>query len=237
MEQQAGYDRAITLFSPDGRLFQVEYARQAVQRGSTVVGMKTTEGVLLLGDRFITNPLIEGQSIKKIYQIDDHIAIATAGLVADARVLIDRARIIARINHSVYDEPITVEVLANNICDIMQSTTQYGGSRPFGTSLLIAGVDDAGMHLFETDPSGALIEYKATAVGRGRDAVFNVFWNSYKETLTLKEALVLGLKALEDVEGIDKNNIDIGVIGLDKVYRKITPEEIIGTGKSKKGEK
>lgn len=224
------YDRAITLFSPDGRLFQVEYAREAVKRGTTVMGIKTSEGVVLMGDRYISSPLVEDKSIKKIYQIDDHIAIATAGLVADAKVLIDKARVEARINQSVYDEPIDVETLANKICDLMQVMTQHGGSRPFGTALLIAGVDDTGMHLFETDPSGALIEYKATAVGRGRDAAFDIFEKAYTETLTVEDAIKLGAKAL------DFGNVDVAVIGLDKIYRKITPEKIAEIMK-KKGKK
>ncbi len=220
MEPINGYDRAITLFSPDGRLFQVEYAREAVRRGTTVMGIKTTEGVVLLGDKYISSPLIENKSIKKIHQIDDHIAIATAGLVADAKVLIDRARVEARINHSVYDEPIGVEILANKICEMIQAMTQYGGARPFGTALLIAGVDDTGIHLFETDPSGALIEYKATAVGRGRDTVFDILEKEYSETLTIEDAIKLGIKAL------DFNNVDVSVVGIDKIYRRITPEKI-----------
>lgn len=225
MEINNGYDRATTVFSPDGRLIQVEYAREAIKRGTTVVGIKTTEGVVLFGEKYISSPLVEDKSIKKIYQIDDHIAIATAGLVADAKVLVDRARIEARINHSVYDEPINVETLANKICDIIQLTTQYGGTRPFGTALLIAGVDDSGMHLFETDPSGALIEYKATAVGRGRDVALDVLQKEYCETLTIEDAIKLGSKVLD-------NNIDIAVIGLDKIYRKITPEKIAEIMKS-----
>ncbi|MBC7110566.1 MAG: archaeal proteasome endopeptidase complex subunit alpha, partial [Archaeoglobi archaeon] len=167
---QMGYDRAITVFSPDGRLFQVEYAREAVKRGTPAIGINTTEGVILLVDKRVTTRLLEPSSIEKIYQIDEHIGVATSGLVADARMLVDRARLEAMINRVVYDEPIEVETLAKKICDFKQQFTQYGGVRPFGTSLLIAGVDTKS-RLYETDPSGALLGYKATAIGANRNVV------------------------------------------------------------------
>lgn len=164
MAPQMGYDRAITVFSPDGRLFQVEYAREAVKRGTTAAGIKAKDGVVLIVDKRITSRLIEAESIEKIFQIDEHIGVATSGLVADARALVDRARVEAQINMATYDEPIGVEVLSKKICDHKQTYTQYGGVRPYGTALLIAGVDDKHPRLFESDPSGALLEYKATAI-------------------------------------------------------------------------
>src|SRR5665648_751899 len=160
MAPQMGYDRAITVFSPDGRLFQVEYAREAVKRGTTAIGLRQTEGVVLLVDKRVTTRLLEPASIEKIFQIDEHIGAATSGLVADARALVDRARVEAQVNHVSYGEAIGVEVLAKKICDHKQTYTQYGGVRPYGTALLIAGVDDSGTpRIFETDPSGALLEY------------------------------------------------------------------------------
>ena len=127
----AGYDRAITVFSPEGRLYQVEYAREAVRRGTTAIGIKCKDGVVLAVDRRVTSKLIEVCSVEKIFQIDDHIMAATSGLVADARVLIERARLEAQINRITYGEPITVEALAKRICDIKQVYTQHGGVRPF----------------------------------------------------------------------------------------------------------
>jgi proteasome alpha subunit len=165
---QTGYDSAITVFSPDGRLFQVEYAREAVKRGTTAIGVKATDGAVLLVDKRITTKLLETESVEKIFQIDEHIGAATSGLVADARILIDRARVEAQTNRVTYDEPIGLEDISKKICDFKYTYTQSGGVRPFGTSLLIAGVDDSKAHLFETDPSGALLEYKATAIGSGR---------------------------------------------------------------------
>ena len=179
MAPQMGYDRAITVFSPDGRLFQVEYAREAVKRGTTAVGVKAVDGVVLLVDKRVTSKLLVAESIEKIFQIDDHMGAATSGLVADARALVDRARVEAQVNKVSYDEPIGVEVLSKKICDFKQTYTQYGGVRPFGTALLISGVEDSEARLFETDPSGALLEYKATGIGAGRAEVMEVFEEKY----------------------------------------------------------
>ena len=197
MKPQMAYDRAITVFSPDGRLFQVEYAREAVKRGTTTVGIKFKKGVALIVDKRITSRLIEPSSIEKIFKIDDHIGCATSGLVADARALVERARIEAQINRLTYDKPIQVKALARKICDFKQTYTQYGGVRPFGTALLIGGVDDSGVHLFATDPSGAMVEYKATAEGEGRDAAIEYFEKNYKENLSMEEAIEMGLEAIK----------------------------------------
>jgi len=145
-----GYDRAITVFSPDGRLLQVEYAREAVKRGTTSLGIKYKDGVLLAVDKRIASKLIETKSIEKIFQIDESIGIATSGLVADARVLVDRARIEAQASRITYGEAIGVELLAKKICDFKQLYTQHGGVRPFGIALLIAGVNDAQDSLKQT---------------------------------------------------------------------------------------
>src|SRR6266704_2541715 len=168
---QMAYDRAITVFSPDGRLFQVEYARVAVTRGNTTVGLKFKNGIVLMADKKIGSRLVETSSIEKIFQIDEHVGAATSGLVADARVLVDYARLVAQINKVTYSERIGVDLLVKRICDYKQNYTQYGGVRPFGTALLVAGVDDLGTHLFETDPSGALVSYKAGRIGQGRREV------------------------------------------------------------------
>lgn len=225
---QMGYDRAITVFSPDGRLFQVEYAREAVKRGATAIGIKCKDGVILIADKRINSRLLEADTIEKIYKIDDHICAATSGLVADARVLVDRARIEAQINRLTYDEPITVKELAKRICDFKQQFTQYGGVRPFGVSLLIAGVDDV-PKLYETDPSGALLEYKATAIGAGRNAVTEFFEREYRENMSFEEALVLGIVAMGiSIESeVKPEDIEVGYVKVtDKLYRDLTPEEL-----------
>ncbi|MDY6964454.1 MAG: archaeal proteasome endopeptidase complex subunit alpha [Halobacteriota archaeon] len=231
MAPQMAYDRAITVFSPDGRLFQVEYAREAVKRGTTAIGIKCKDGVVLSVDKRVASRLLEASSVEKIFQIDDHIGVATSGLVADARSLVDLARVDAQVNRIYYDESIGVETLAKKICDHKQQYTQYGGVRPFGTALLIAGVDDEKIRLFETDPSGALLEYKATGIGAGRPAVMEVFEEKYDYDLDLEGAILLGLEAVyKATEGkFDASTIEIGVVESEsKKFRRIGQEELEG---------
>ena len=229
LQQNAGYDRAITVFSPDGRLFQVEYAREAVKRGTTSLGIKSKEGVVLVVDKRTTSRLVEAKSIEKIFQIDNHIGAATSGLVADARALIERARIESQINRITYNEPILVSGLAKKICDMKQLYTQNGGVRPFGSALIIGGVNGDSVRLFETDPSGALIEYKATAIGSGVAAAMDVFEENYDEECTLEEAIQLGLDALyEATKGATtENSVEIAVIEVaTQAYRKLSDGEV-----------
>ncbi|MBA2862412.1 archaeal proteasome endopeptidase complex subunit alpha [Methanococcus maripaludis] len=228
MVPASGYDRAITIFSPEGRLYQVEYAREAVRRGTTAVGIKCKDGVVLAVDRRITSKLIDVSSIEKIFQIDDHIVAATSGLVADARVLIDRARLEAQMNRISYGEAITVEALAKKICDIKQAYTQHGGARPFGLALLITGIDRHSARLFETDPSGALIEYKATAIGSGRPIAMEVLESKYDENMTVNEGMELALYALsKTTEELKPENIDMAIVkDSGKLVEKISVDEI-----------
>ncbi len=224
---QMGYDRAITVFSPDGRLFQVEYAREAVKRGATAIGVKTTDGVVLIADRRVASRLLEADAIEKIFKIDEHVCAATSGLVADARALVDRARIESQINWLTYDESISVKELAKKICDFKQQFTQFGGVRPFGVSLLVAGIDDKS-HLYETDPSGALLEYKATATGAGRTVVLEHLENHYKEDMALDDAIKMSLIALgKAIEGeLTPETVEIGMVKMeDKKFQELTIEE------------
>jgi len=228
-QYQMGYDRAITVFSPDGRLYQVEYAREAVKRGTTAVGIKAKDGVVLIVDKRVSSKLLEASSIEKIFKIDEHIGVASSGLVGDARALVDRARVECQINRVSYDEPIEVEALSKKLCDHMQSLTQYGGIRPYGTALLIAGVSDGEVRLFETDPSGTLLEYKATGIGIGRPAAMKVFEEEYNPETGMKEGILLGLKALHSAtEGkFDVDQVEIGVIAkANPVFRKMSRQEV-----------
>ncbi len=223
-----GYDRAITVFSPDGRLFQVEYAREAVKRGTTSVGIKCKNGTVLAVDKRVSSKLVEADSVEKIYQIDDHIMAATCGLVADARVLVDRARVEAQLNKITYDEPIDLKILVKKICDFKQLYTQHGGVRPFGVALLLAGITDI-PRLFETDPSGALIEYRATAIGTGRNAVIEIFEDKYDDNINLDEAIDLALEALYKAteEKISETTVEIAVIdSKTKAFKKFSSEEV-----------
>ena len=224
------YDRAITVFSPDGRLFQVEYAREAVKRGTTTVGLKYRDGVILIIDKRITSPLIVPSSIEKIFKIDEFIGCATSGLVADARVLVDRARIESQINKITYNERIPVDVLVKKICDFKQNYTQYGGVRPFGTALLIAGVDEKGVHLYETDPSGAMMSYKAGSIGSGRSTVMEIFEEKYRSSLSMDQTINLGLSALlaaTEENSLNTMAIEIGVVKKNQPFNKMDVKKVI----------
>ncbi len=193
------YDRAITVFSPDGRLFQVEYAREAVKRGTTALGIIYKDGVMLAIDKNIESKLLKGESIEKIFKIDDHITIATSGLIADARRLIDDARVTAQQEKYTYDEPIDVEVLTRELCDLKQAYTQFGGARPFGAALLIIGIDDTGKHLFETDPSGAFRELYASSIGSGKKEADEILEKEYTPDISKEDAIALALKIFTKV--------------------------------------
>ena len=220
---------AITVFSPDGRLFQVEYAREAVKRGTTSIGVKSSEGIVLAVDKRTTSNLVEASSIEKIFKIDEHIGAATSGLVADARALVERARVEAQINKITYSEPIRVESLSKKLCDMLQLYTQNGGVRPFGSALIIGGVYDDKCKLFETDPSGALIEYKATAIGSGRAAAMDIFEEEYVDDITLDGAVRLAINAIHEATDHEttSNNVEIAVIKKeDGKYKKLSHEDV-----------
>ena len=222
-----GYDHGITTFSPDGRLFQVEYARESVKRGTTTAGLKFKDGVVLVCDKRIISRLIIPESIEKMFKIDNHVGVATSGLMADARQLVARSRVEAQINRITYGATVPVDVLVKKICDFKQSFTQYGGSRPFGTALLIGGVDDNGIHLFETDPSGAYQSYHAGAIGSGRNTVIEYFEKNWKDTLTLNAAMKLGLEALRNANDAELNRDAVEVAVIDSSgYRFLDRDDV-----------
>jgi len=227
---QMGYDRGITVFSPDGRLFQVEYAREAVKRGTTTVGIKVEDGVALVVDKRINNGLVESDSIEKIFQIDEKIGLATSGLVADARVLVDHARVMAQVNRVSYNERIDIPTLVKRICDYKQTYTQYGGVRPFGTALLIAGMDETGPHLYETDPSGAFQGLKAASIGMDRDEVQEVFYDEYNEDMSLEDGINLAVSGLSRAseEGVDPESLEIATITEEDGFTKLKRDKIKG---------
>jgi len=232
MEMQPGqmaYDRAITVFSPDGRLFQVEYAREAVRRGATTAGVVYSNGVVLIADRRIPNPrLAEASSLEKIHQIDENIACATAGLVADARVLVDYARLAAQINRVTYAEPMSVEMLVRRICDYKQQYTQFGGVRPFGTALLVGGYDDSGVHLFETEPSGSLTSFRAASTGGNKGPVMELFEQKYRANLDRDSAILLALEGLR--AGLEENGtlaqVEVCTVQVGEGMNRLGPDEI-----------
>ena len=223
------YDRAITVFSPDGRLFQVEYASETVKRGATVLGIACPEGVVLAAEERATSKLQDPTFMWKIFQIDEHVGAAVAGLSCDAHILVDQARVYAQSNRLLYDEPIDVEILTRRIGEIKQLYTQHAGVRPFGISMLFGGVDRKGSRLFWTDPSGAFLAYKAWAIGAGGDAANEILEADYKDTMTLDEALLLSLKCMSKVleDKLDAQKIRIATVSAaTKKFSKISQEDV-----------
>ena len=223
------YDRAITVFSPDGRLFQVEYASETVKRGATVLGIACPDGVVLAAEERATSKLQDPTFMWKIFQIDEHVGAAVAGLSCDAHILVDQARVYAQSNRLLYDEPIDVEILTRRIGEIKQLYTQHAGVRPFGISMLFGGLDRKGSRLFWTDPSGAFLAYKAWAIGAGGDAANEILEADYKETMTLDDALVLALKCMSKVleDKLDAQKIRIATVSAaTKKFSKLSQEDV-----------
>lgn len=191
----AGYDRAITLFSPDGRLYQVEYAIETVRRGTIAVGFKSIDGVVLAVEEKARNLQVSDLT-QKIFQIDDHIGVAAAGYIPDARAQVDHARFFAQSNRLIYDEPVDVEGVAKNLADMAQQFTQYGGVRPYAVALILAGVDKNGASLYQTDPSGTYIGYHAVAIGNGSDQVNEFLEKNYHTDISMEEASILALESI-----------------------------------------
>ena len=227
-----GYDRGSTTFSPDGRLFQVEYAIEAVKRGTTAIGIKTSEGCILAVQKRLHTTLIEKDKVKKIFAIDNHVAVAIAGLTADARILVNQARVQAQIHQITYSESITVENLTRRLADIKQAYTQHAGVRPFGVSLLVAGVDENhGPQLFMTEPSGSYWGYRAAAIGSGAPVIIEHLETVYPDVVnTVEEGYLIAFKALEKVseDELDPDMIEIAVITeVDNKLRYLNSTEII----------
>lgn len=222
------YDRAITVFSPDGRLFQVEYAKEAVKRGATAIGICAKDGVVFVAFKSIHSKLIVPESLKKIFEIDEHIGVIASGLIADARRLVDSARVDAQRHRITYSEAADVETIARSTCDLMQVYTQYGGIRPFGVSLLIGGYDTA-PRLYEAEPSGAMTSYRADAIGASKKEVDEILERRYKETMSVDDAIKLAIDALNRTqeEKLNPDNIEISVIKADKKHKVLSDKEVL----------
>ncbi|MFB6070480.1 MAG: archaeal proteasome endopeptidase complex subunit alpha [Halanaeroarchaeum sp.] len=228
-QQQQAYDRGITIFSPDGRLYQVEYAREAVKRGTASIGVRADDGVALVVDKRIRSPLMEQSSVEKLHKADDHVGVASAGHVADARQLIDFARRDAQVNRLRYEEAIDVETLTKDITDHIQQYTQIGGARPFGVALLIGGLEDGEPRLFETDPSGTPYEWRAIAIGSERSDIQSYLEEHYDPDQTIDEAVALALRALGSVheEGLDPAGVGAATVDAEsEQYIELTDGEI-----------
>jgi proteasome alpha subunit len=217
-----GYDRAIVTFSPDGRLFQIEYAREAVKRGTTSLGIIFSDGVVLVGTRPLTELSVPNAGGEKVFEIDENLGAAISGFLADGRVLVDRGRIKAQVFRLTYDETLDVLGVVKEISDLMQLYSQYGGVRPFGVAFLLGGVDEKGPQLFEIDPSSTFYGWKAHAIGRGAPEALKLLRKEWKEGLSEEDAIKLALKALKAGEkGLKMSEIELAVIngkGFTKFY-------------------
>jgi len=223
------YDRAITIFSPEGRLYQVEYALELVKRGAPVVGVACPEGVVLAANETPESDLEDPDYFRKIYQLDDHVASAIAGLSSDARVLIDQARVFCQSNKFLYDEPVDIEVLARRLGDLAQVYTQHAGVRPFGVSMIIAGYDATGSRVLTTDPSGAYRGFKATAVGRKNEEANRLLEEKYRDDIPLDEAVKLAIEAVNAASDtpITSKTVKVAVIPAEtKTFNRLTEEEV-----------
>ncbi len=227
-QELMGYDRAITVFSPDGRLLQVEYARKTVSQGTPAVGVVCKNSVVLIADKRIIDPLVVVKSVEKIFQIDEHIGATMSGLISDGRVLIERAQEEAQKHKLTYGESIDVWSIVKNICDFKQAYTQYAGTRPFGVSLLIAGFD-GGPHLFVTEPSGIYFEYHATGIGEGSEIINEYLKKNYKEGMNTEQGIKLAINSIKKALGanFDPTRIEAALISSDKKYKKISYKELM----------
>ncbi|MBI1969436.1 archaeal proteasome endopeptidase complex subunit alpha [Candidatus Woesearchaeota archaeon] len=219
--QVMGYDRAITMFSPDGRLLQVEYAKKTVKQGSTAIGMVCRDGVLLVTDKRIIDPLVVADAVEKIWQIDDHIGATAAGILSDARVLIERAQLRAQVHRVTYDTSVDVLTIVKDIAALKQICTQSGGLRPFGVSLLIAGVD-AEPVLFETDPTGIYFQYHAAVIGEGEIEIEEILKKEYSKELTIDDGMRLCIRAMKKV--LDDN---FNVERIDSAYIRTADKKFV----------
>lgn len=228
MSRGREYDGAITIFSPEGRIYQVEYALELVKRGSPIVGVKSPEGVVLAAIEPKQSRLAAQINSKKIYQIDEHVAVAIAGLSPDARVLVRQARYVSQGNRMTYDEPVDIESLTSSVGDLLQTYTQNSGVRPFGVSIIFGGVDNHRVSLISTDPSGSYRGHKAHAIGRNSEKAMKVLHEQYREGMNLDEATALAIESLKEAadEELTPEDLNISLISVEQKFRTLSVEEI-----------
>ena len=207
MQHQAmGYDRTATMFSPEGHLLQVEYAEKTVRLGSSSIGIVCSDGVFILADKRIEDKLILAKTASKVYEIDNHIIASVAGIVSDARVLVEKSQILAQQHKVTYDSPIEPELIVKEISNIKQQFSQYGGARPFGVSLMVAGINNGKPELYTSDVTGNYLGYNANAIGEDDDKIKNKLREKYDKDLTIKKGVKLALEIFKDIQG-DKFNV------------------------------
>ena len=227
--QTMGYDRTATMFSPEGTILQVEYAQKTVRLGSASIGMVCSDGVFILSDKRIEDKLIAHDSSSKIYEIDSHIIASAAGIVSDARVLIERAQVLSQQHRVTYDSPIEPELVIKEIANVMQQFTQYGGARPFGVSIMMAGLNDKQPVLYVSDITGNYILYNANAIGEDDERIREKLRDKYKLGLDLKKGAKLALEILKEVQDkkFDMKKYELAYISKnDLKVKKVEGEEL-----------
>jgi len=203
-------DYGVNTFSQEGRLFQIEYALEAIKLGSTALGIQTKDGVLLAVEKRVESKLMVPSSNNKIMEIDSHLGAVYSGLQADGRTLIDYARVQSQSYWFTYDEAMPVQSVTSSVADHMMSfagtddddedSRKKRMSRPFGVAFIVAGVDDnQEPSLFVIDPSGTTIRYLAVAVGAGGESAMSVLQDRYAKSMTLREAEDLAAEILKQV--------------------------------------
>jgi proteasome alpha subunit len=199
--QAMGYDRTSTMFSPEGHLLQVEYAEKTVRLGSSSIGMVCSDGVFIIADRRTEDKLIVKDSANKIYEIDAHLIASVAGIVSDARILIERAQLLSQQHRVTYDSPIETELVIKEIANMKQQFTQYGGARPFGVSIMMAGISGKKPEIYTSDVTGNYFSYYANAIGEGDEKIKEELREKYKQNMTIKQGVKLALEILEKFQG------------------------------------
>jgi proteasome alpha subunit len=230
MQHQAmGYDRTATMFSPEGHLLQVEYAEKTVRLGSSSIGIVCSDGVFILADRRVEDILIVSNSAAKVHEIDSHVISSVAGITSDARVLIEKAQVLAQQHRITYDSPIEPELIVKEIANIKQQFSQYGGARPFGVSFMMAGVNGKSAELFTSDVTGNYFAYHANAIGENDDLIKNKLREKYKKDLTIKQGVKLALELFKEIQGnkFDIERFELGIITNEKAQlQRLEGEEI-----------
>jgi proteasome alpha subunit len=222
MQHQAmGYDRAATMFSPEGHMLQVEYAEKTVRLGSATMGMTCADGVLLVADRRVTDKLVTPKSSYKISEIDDHIISSAAGILSDARILIEKAQLAAQQHRLVYDTPVEPELIIKEVANTKQMFTQYGGVRPFGVSVMIAGISNSTKkpELFTSDVTGNYFSYVSTAIGEYDEKVKEKLREEYKTGMNIDDGIKLCFKIFKEILGknFDISRFDVAIVKSDKM--------------------
>ena len=206
MQHQAmGYDRTATMFSPEGTILQVEYANKSVRLGSASIGMVCSDGIFILADRRVKDKLVVQQSANKIYEIDSHIIASAAGITSDARVLIERAQVLAQQHRITYDSPIEPELIIKEICNIKQQFTQFGGARPFGVSMMLAGIKDKKPELYTSEATGNYFSYYANAIGENDEKIKEKLREKYRPESNIKKSVKIALEIFKEIQGKNFN--------------------------------